>query len=183
VVYHDIDKAVPADRVSFVKASYTLYFITIFLLVYNVAMAIAGVVATSNGSNPGAKWTQQLILSILYLVLGVPGAFVVWHFQVYKAVQPRGTLNRYRVAYLGLWIAILFTAWLAIGLTGYGGAGFLYALTLKSSKTSSAPAYMSLASAICFTCQTLYFLWMFFRCWRYHNQDKGTSVMGVQLPV
>jgi hypothetical protein len=175
VVYHDISRAVPADRIGYAKSSYTTYFITIFVIFYNIICAIAAF-ASEGKDGDKTPYAEQMGVSLVHL-LGIPGAFLVWHFQVYKAVQPRGQLTRYGTAYLGICIAFVYNVFMAVGLPGYGGCGFLFAFACKQYKTSAAPFYMSLICAIIYCGLCIYFIFSFFRLRKYHRQDKSQTVV------
>jgi hypothetical protein len=185
VVYHDIDRAVPTDRIPFAKFSYGLYFFTIFLLMYNLVCCIVGIASDPKDNvNDKNDYSIQTGVSIIHL-LGIPGAFLLWHFQVYNAVQLRGTLNRYGTAYLGVGIAFLYTVFMAIGISGYGGAGWLFALTLRVYKKSDAPFYIVMVCAIFWTIKAICLFFMFFKLRRYHLQDKAArpTIAGIALPI
>lgn len=185
IVYHDIERAVPTDRIPFVKFSYYVYFFTIFQLIYNLVCCIAGVVADpKDGVFDKNDYAVNTGVSVIHL-LGIVGAFLVWHFQIYNAVQLRGSLNRYGTAYLGLGIAFLYSVFVAIGITGYGGAGWLYCLTLRSMKKSDAPWIMAAISASFWTLECIFFFFMFFKLRRYHSQDKAArpTIAGIALPI
>lgn len=182
VVHHNIERQVPPDRAPFAKASYTAYFCTIFFLCYNAICAIAALASSpKEGKTDETNYGMHLGVSCIHL-LGIPGAFMVWHFQVYKAVQTIGSLNRYGTAYLGIVIAFFYNVFMAIGLEAYGGCGWLFALKLKDVKESMAPFYMCLVNALFFTLQLIFFIYAFFKLRKYHRQDKAQSVAGVSLP-
>lgn len=176
IVYHDIKAAVSEERQGFAQTSYTNYFVTIFLLLYNLVVCIAGIASESRGGDQ-TPYGTHLGIGFLHL-LGIPGAFMVWHFQVYKAVQPQGALNRYSVAYLGLFIALFYDIFMAVGVTGYGGAGWLFCLLLKDAKANKAAFYMCLGSAILWTVQALFFIYMIWKLRQYHNVDKAAENSG-----
>ena len=173
IVYHDIEEAVPQDRKQFAKTSYGNYFFTIFLLCYNLLVAIAGI-ASENKVTDDTQYALHLGISFVHL-LGIPGAFLVWHFQLYKAVQPVGPLNRYSVAFLGLFIALLYDIFMAIGVVGYGAGGFWYAFVLRDKKQSKVPFYMCLVCAIFWAGQALFFLYVIFKLRSFKNIDKASA--------
>jgi hypothetical protein len=185
IVYHDIDRAVPTDRIPFVKFSYGNYFMTIFLILYNIAAAITGVMTdNAPGNTDDTSYQVHLGIACMFL-LGIPGAFLVWHFQVYQATQIFGTLNRYGTAYLGLFIGFCFAVFNTLGLVGYGGCGWLYANNMSKKKVSQAAFYVVLIGAIFWSAQCLIFVVMFFKLRRYHNEDKANrpSIAGIKLPI
>lgn len=185
VVFHKIDKAVPPDRIGYAKSSYTNYFITIFLICFNIICAIAAFASeTKESREDKVEYGKQLGTSFVH-ILGIPGAFVVWHYQVYLAVQPRGPLTRYGVAYLGLFIALLYNIFMAVGYSGYGACGLLFAFHLKDYKKSQVPFYLALVCGLLFAFQFIYFVFSIFRLRKYHRQDKAqllSNVAGVVLP-
>ena len=171
IVYHDIDEAVPQDRKSFAKTSYGNYFFTIFLLCYNLIVAIAGIASENSSAGDETEYGLHLGISFVHM-LGIPGAFMVWHFQIYKAVQTIGPLNRYSVAFLGVVIALLYDCFMAVGVTAYGGAGWMYAFTLKDKKVSKVPFYMCLVCAVFWTGQAIFFLYFIYKLSSYKSIDK-----------
>lgn len=177
IVYHDIDRAVPTDRISFAKWSYGVYFFTIFVLIYNLICCIIGVAQIGS-----TGYAVHCGIGVIHL-LGIPGAFLLWHFQVYTALQHRGSLNRYGLAYLGVGIAFLYTIFMALGLVGYGGAGWLFAFSMRGS--GDAGFIMSIISAAFWTIKIFFFFFMFIRLRRYHLQDKAAkpSIAGITLPI
>jgi hypothetical protein len=181
IVYHDIAKAVPADRMGYAKSSYTNYGVTIFIIVYNIICAIAGFATeTKQGVTDETSYSTHFGLSLLHL-LGIPGAFMVWHFQIYRAVQPVGQLTRYGTAYLGICIALLYDIFMAIGIPGFGGCGFMYALKLKDNKASEVPFILSIICAVFYSLQAVWFVWAWFRLRKYHRQDKTQQAPAFSL--
>ena len=180
IVYHDIDMAVPEERKRFAKFSYYNFFFTMVILVYNLVVSVAALAAkTQEGTEKSEVSTmgQHMGMAVPILLLGAPGAFLVWHFQLYKAIQPQNqrVRNRFGLAFLGLGIALLFDILQAVGIPGYGGCGWVYALWLRDRKNSSAPMYMCIASAILWTLQALSFLWMFLKLRWYYKADSPAS--------
>lgn len=176
IVYHDIDMAIPEDRKRFAKFSYTNYFATIFFLLYNLVVAIAALGAPNKGSigkNTSDKFGMHLGIAVPIFLLGMPGAFLVWHFQIYQAIQPQSQTVRkgFGLAFLGLGLALLFDILMAVGIPGYGGCGWVYAATLKSQKQNPVPAIMCVISAVFWTLQALSFVWMFMKLRGYYKAD------------
>ncbi|EPY23709.1 secretory carrier membrane protein 4 [Strigomonas culicis] len=119
IIYHNIREQVPVPQQRFMYALCGLYMTLIGLILYNI---IAALVTLFFG---GA--VIHFGLSFLYL-LGLPGAWIVWYFNVYSSVVK---LSRIRQVFsiLGLFLAFAFDAWMAIGINGLGGCGWLITIS------------------------------------------------------
>lgn len=183
IVYHSIESEVPTDRVSFVRGMYYTYYATCVLLIYN--LVCCGIAMGSQdkkegevpASDAGTDWTKHFGVSFVHL-LGIVFAFPVWYFPIYRAAS---TFDRQQssMALVGLVVALLYDAFMAVGLIGYGGAGFLFAMKLDKTKESRTPFYMGLASAVLWCVQAVVFVFALFRVRRYRRQDKDRQAGGV----
>ncbi|RNF26313.1 putative membrane-trafficking protein [Trypanosoma conorhini] len=160
-IYHNIKEQVPVPLQRFMYILCGLYISLLVLIVYNIVCAFVNFIL---GGNP-----MHFGLSFLYL-LGIPGAFIVWYYNAYCATT---TASRPRklLAYLGLFFGLAFDAWMAVGVSGFGGCGWIITLGI----TSRVPAFiMCLISSILWSLHGVLLFVMLLRFWRY-NPSGGTS--------
>ena len=169
LVYHSIPNEVPADRQRFVRGCYINYYITVALIILNIFTAGAGFWAPTSGQATAQPWAQHFGLSFLYL-LGVPGAFVIWYYQLYMACSRCD--GNYLLPLIGVGVGLLFDLYMAIGVVGYGGCGWLFVLAAQSDSAKTVPMYMAIAMSLLWMFQGLGFLFVLFRLWRYRKWDK-----------
>ncbi|KPA86595.1 hypothetical protein ABB37_00719 [Leptomonas pyrrhocoris] len=152
MIYHNIREQVPIPQQRFMYILAGCYVFLMFLILYNIVCAIVAFVFGGSALGFG--------LSFLYL-LGFPGAWMLWYYNVYCATV---YLSRPRqvVALFGLFLAFCFDAWMAVGVTNFGGMGFIYAL----SRTHNMPSFiMILVCAILWCCHGALMGYMFVRYW------------------
>lgn len=174
VVYHSIESEVPTDRVSFVRACYAMYYITAVFLVFNTVCAGVAMIspqAKDLTSDQKQDWSPHFGVSFVHL-LGIVFAFPVWYFPIYRALSTFDD-SQYKMALVGGCVALFYDAFMALGFIGYGGCGWLFAMKLQTTKDSQSPFYMGLTSAIVWTAQAVFFLWVLYRVRRYRRQDKN----------
>lgn len=180
MVYHSIPSEVPADRQKFVTSCYYNYFATIVFILYNLAVAGVAMGATSekiDGEKDTTPWGTHFGVGFVHL-LGIPGAFIAWYFQIYKACST-GIKTKYNLAYVGVSIAFLYDVFMALGFVGYGGCGFIFSMSARSKKSSQTPYIMGLVCAALWALQGIFFIWVFVRLRRYQRQDEQRRVEGV----
>jgi hypothetical protein len=160
LVYHDIKKEIGAERQSFVKWGFHNYWLTVFMLVYNCGVAVSMMVIKNKDGQKAPALESHLAISIIML-LGIPLAFVLWYWPVYKACA-LGSSGQHIMSYIGIVVAIIFNVIVTVGPVGFGGCGLLFGLKMQDAKGANA-FYPCLANAIVFGAQTAYFMWMFWR--------------------
>lgn len=163
LIYHNIREQVPVTQHRFMYILAGLYISLIVLILYNVAVATACFILGGSAMHFG--------LSFLYL-LGLPGAWITWYYNVYCAVV-YSSRPRQLVALLGLLLAVGFDAWMAVGVKGFGGCGWLYAL---STTGNVVPFVLLLISSICWTLHGVLMFIMFARYWRVSGALLKNSV-------
>ncbi|KAG5492895.1 hypothetical protein JKF63_01475 [Porcisia hertigi] len=122
VVYHNIREQVPVPQQRFMYILAGLYIALMVLVFYNIVASL--VVFILGGS------AMHFALSFLYL-LGLPGAWITWYYNVYCAIvytsRPRVLLSMF-----GLFVGAAFDIWMAVGVSGFGGCGWIYGIHLKN---------------------------------------------------
>lgn len=134
-----------------------LYLTVVALIIYNIVSALVNFILGGNLMHFG--------LSFLYL-LGLPGAWICWYYNVYCAIV-YSSRPRQLVGLFGLFIGIAFDAWMAIGLNGYGGCGWV--ITINRNKNLISFILLIIA-AILWTLHGLLLFVMFCRFWRVSNR-------------
>lgn len=152
MIYHNIREQVPVPQQRFMYILAGCYVTLMILIIYNIVAAVVAFIFGGSALGFG--------LSFLYL-LGLPGGWIVWYYNVYCATvyssRPRQVL-----ALLGLLVALAFDAWMAVGVTGFGGMGYIYAI----SRAGSLPGFvMVLVAAILWSCHFVLMGYVFIRYW------------------
>jgi hypothetical protein len=169
VVYHDIDVEVPPERQRFARFCFVNYWITFGLIIWNIATSAAGF-GTPDSAPSSTSWGTQFGVSFLYL-LGIPGAFVVWYFSIYTALSKRMG-SKYSLSFLGLVVAFIFNVFIAVGILGYGGCGWLFTVAASSTKANAAPMVMGLINSIGWSVQAGFFVYMIGKIKTFSVVDK-----------
>eukprot|EP00760_Papus_ankaliazontas_P034044 PhM_4_TR6910/c0_g1_i1/m.28211/K19995/SCAMP; secretory carrier-associated membrane protein len=171
VVRHDIDQTIPPARAGFMRMLFGFYYIASLVLVFNLACTIAAAASPSK-DNSSSSFMTQFGVSVVHL-LGIPGAFILWYYPTYTAL---GTGKSYFVCQVGLTVAFFYHLFMALGIMGYGAAGWLFAFTVKDEKEGGVAFGMALVCAFLFTSATGYLAWVFVRVRKYSLEDKATSI-------
>ncbi|AYU83284.1 membrane trafficking protein [Leishmania donovani] len=153
VIYHNIREQVPVTQQRFMYILAGLYVTLMALIIYNI---VAALVAFALGGS-----ALHFGLSFVYL-LGLPGAWISWYYNVYCAIV-YASRSRQLIALLGLLVGVVFDVWMTIGITGFGGCGWIYALSLTR---NVAPFVLVLISAILWPLHGFALCVMLLRYWR-----------------
>eukprot|EP01065_Artemidia_motanka_P001624 TRINITY_DN10742_c0_g1_i1.p1 TRINITY_DN10742_c0_g1~~TRINITY_DN10742_c0_g1_i1.p1 ORF type:complete len:427 (+),score=115.22 TRINITY_DN10742_c0_g1_i1:160-1440(+) len=170
-VYHSIENDAPVDRQPFLKRMYRNYFATGFLLAFQCLTALIALV--TKGDEDG-DWTAHFGFSIVYLI-GIPGAFVVWYWPCYVAVCRRN-LMRYRMALIGFIFGGGFAAYMALGVPGHGGGGYVIALIMFGADGMMLAAVFGLVCAVGWSLEVVFFVYNFYRLRRWYNVDSESPL-------
>jgi hypothetical protein len=165
-LHHDIEAAVPETNGAraLVKETYYHWIVCCGLLLYNSVVALVALLSpvTAGASITTTNSAQHFGISILYLVAGIPGAFAVWYYQVYRALAepPRTSIT---FAQVGIAVGFLFTVFLAIGISTLGGCGWMYAIGLFGARKAPVAAIMACVSAGLFSAEACVFMRAFYK--------------------
>ncbi|XP_074356843.1 secretory carrier-associated membrane protein 1-like [Apium graveolens] len=85
IIHHDIPNEIPVHLQKLQYVAFSTYLGLILCLVWNF---VAVTVAWSNG-----KGVQIWLLAIIYIVSGVPGAYVCWYRPLYRAMRTDSALK------------------------------------------------------------------------------------------
>lgn len=159
VVYHDIMAEVAPERQRFAKVTFGAYLAICILIPLNIIAALIGF-ATPNkpSADSGSTWGTHFGVSFLYL-LGVPGAFMVWYYQVYSGIT-KGESGTYTQATLGVFLGFAFDVFMAIGIFGFGGCGWLYIVAAQTDKSNVATTAVSVITSVAWSAHACVFLYI-----------------------
>ncbi|CCW64380.1 unnamed protein product [Phytomonas sp. EM1] len=150
LIYHSIKLQIPVHYQRFMYTVCGLYISLIALILFNIVAATVYLVFGGGLMHFG--------FSFIYLV-GLPGAWMVWYYSTYLVFAEGSTVRRI-AAIIGLLIGTVYDIWMAIGLTGLGGCGWIVAI-LNTSKTI--PFILLLIAAILWTLHAVIFFSTFLR--------------------
>eukprot|EP01060_Flectonema_neradi_P011435 TRINITY_DN18506_c0_g1_i1.p1 TRINITY_DN18506_c0_g1~~TRINITY_DN18506_c0_g1_i1.p1 ORF type:complete len:396 (+),score=92.38 TRINITY_DN18506_c0_g1_i1:69-1256(+) len=171
-VYHDIEGDIIPVRVRFIKVLYASYYLTIFLLIFQSICCFTALLSTTKEKkedDDDIPWVEHFVVSLLNLV-GICFAFMLWYWPTYQAVSTR-VPGKYRMAYFGLAIAVLYDFLMAFGYPGHGGAGIYFAVKVFDFKESGTGGYMCLICAAFWIIQGIYFIRVLMRLQVWRNED------------
>lgn len=153
LIYHNIREQVPVPQQRFMYILCGLYLTLIVLILYNIVAAFVCFILGGSAMHFG--------LSFLYL-LGLPGAWVLWYYNVYIATT-ESSRPRQVLAIFGLFLAVAFDAWMAVGVPGFGGCGWIVCITNVGAIVRF---ILLLVAAILWTLHGLVMLVMMIRYWK-----------------
>jgi len=175
MVHHDILGDIRSERVGFIRAMYANYWYTIFLIFANIIAALIIMIVPKVADAPeqkgGEKFTQHFGTSIVHL-LGVPFAFIIWYWPIYKACKTCSP-GQYIMGFIGSTLAVAYDAFCVVGLVGYGGCGFGFMGEAKAQK-GDIGLYCGLIITILYLLQAVFFIWAFYKLIRLFKQDKAS---------
>lgn len=117
VLYHSISDEIPLTLQSMVKKLYFTLFLTWTCLVWNVVTCCTEWGETGDGGT-------DPIWSVVWVLLGCPGAWHVWYKPVYDAAKG-GASRKYLLFFCGFGMHLLFMLYLGIGTPSSGAGGLL----------------------------------------------------------
>lgn len=159
IVRHDIVGDIIPERQRFAKISFASYIALCVLVVVNIIAAVIGF-ASPQKDNAGSKstWGTHFGVSFLYL-LGIPGAFMLWYFPLYTGLA-KGNSGKYTLAAFGVFLAFCFSAFMAVGIFGFGGCGFLFVVAAQTDKTNPATTIVGIIVAVGWAAHAVLFLYI-----------------------
>lgn len=184
IVFHDIVADVPASRQGFVKLAFGLWWATVATIVINFALCLVVLLLPSLDSE-SAKGSDSSLLSrhvglAAAYITGVPVSFLVWYWQLYKAVCLHSSVT-YVAAFIGLFIGFAWAVFMAIGIVGLGGCGAALASFAISEKGTGA-AVPVIVSCVLWGLEAIIFIVLAVRLKKYYNED-GASLEEAQRDV
>lgn len=170
IFFHSIVGEVPSDRVRFVRLCYFNYYGLCVLLIFNFVTALTAFASKSSGSS--YAWGGHFGASIP-LLFGIIGAFLTWYYPIYKALS---TGAGYISATVGTAVGFLFAAFMAVGVIGYGGCGWLFVTGVLTGKDSGAATALAIICAVLWTLEAAIFFAKFIVVGRYRREDGSEEM-------
>jgi secretory carrier-associated membrane protein len=159
LVRHDIVGDISPERQRFAKICFGSYIALCVIIFLNIIAAVIGF-ASPQKDNADSKstWGTHFGVSFLYL-LGIPGAFMLWYFPLYTGLA-KGKSGKYTLASFGVFLAFCFSAFMAVGIFGFGGCGFLFVVAAQTDKRNSATTIVGIIVAIAWAAHAVLFLYI-----------------------
>eukprot|EP01064_Diplonema_japonicum_P038966 TRINITY_DN963_c1_g1_i1.p1 TRINITY_DN963_c1_g1~~TRINITY_DN963_c1_g1_i1.p1 ORF type:complete len:399 (+),score=60.75 TRINITY_DN963_c1_g1_i1:49-1197(+) len=176
-VYHDINSDILPARQGFMRRLYFSYYLICVTIVYQVCVDLGALLASNKDEkdNDEPSWGAHFGVSLIYL-LGICFAFMLWYWPIYQAVSHR-VPSKYRMATLGLCIAILFDVIMIVGFVGHGGCGVLFAAAVTDWKDSSAIVWMVWIGTIFWGIHLIILIFSAYRLKRFYDEDLLRSIL------
>lgn len=134
IAHHDIAGEIPAHLQVMVKFAYWSFLGLVLCLLLNWIGCLVAMTAGGRG------WTTFL-WGTIYVLGGVPGAFVLWYMRLYNA-SIKDSAFGYAIFFLGYLANVIFCAWSAIAppiINQYSHTGFWVATEMLDSKKNGNP--------------------------------------------
>jgi hypothetical protein len=160
IVYHNIEEDIPEQGRWLVTRFFlawksmnrlSLIIVACFTYILNMAGAIA-LLATQSES-AGANFG----IALAFMLLGVPLSFAFWYRSIYVGVKHDRSVS-FMLFYFNFGIHLAAMTILAIGVPGWGGAGFIYMIS-SFGRNEVGAGVMCLLGFIALSLQVLYGLW------------------------
>ncbi|KAI9355953.1 scamp family-domain-containing protein, partial [Zopfochytrium polystomum] len=121
LVYHDIQNDIPEAGRWLVKRLFMAWWLSTATYVINFCAAFGLLIAKaeSGGGTFG--------LALVIMLVGTPVSFVFWYQPVYNGVKRDRSISFF-LFFFNYGFHLAFSALLAIGIPGWGGAGVIYTL-------------------------------------------------------
>lgn len=116
--YHDISADIPIQSQRTCKMVFYIWQLYVFTLLFNFICALA--LLCDSGANGGVTFG----VALLYLVIFPPMSFLFWYRPLYKALKNDSSFN-YFLFFFMFFFQIIFCALYAIGIPGFGSAGWI----------------------------------------------------------
>lgn len=171
MIYHDIQRDIPENGRQLVKRVYFGWYIAVWVYLINAIASFS--LMTSKATGAGGNFGMALIV----LLIGTPVSFVFWYKPLYDGVKFNRSMNIF-IFFLCYGFHILIAGIFAVGVQGWGGAGFIYVLEALTAGqiVSSVLSVISFASMVF---EVIYGLWQIKGVQAYYR-SKGMSVEKAQ---
>ncbi|KAJ3014766.1 hypothetical protein HKX48_004971 [Thoreauomyces humboldtii] len=153
--HHDIETDIPEAGRSIVRNIYRLWLGVMALLVWNMLACM--VLLISHPSNM-PNVASDFGVSLIYIFFIGSASLYTWYRPVYMAFQSNAALYFY-LFLLFNGMHILFSAYMAVGIPGSGGAGFINLLAVATDAKWVATVFCAIAFGG-WVFGTVYSLWM-----------------------
>lgn len=110
ILRHDIAGDIPGELQNSVKLVYVSYVGEAFCFAWTVLSTTAALFGASEDAHDDHKILQAWLLSIIYMVVGIPMGFLLWYMRLYNAAQKDRALT-YFFFFIFYSVHILWCVW------------------------------------------------------------------------
>ncbi|TPX37646.1 hypothetical protein SmJEL517_g00779 [Synchytrium microbalum] len=171
IVYHDIEKDMPTPAAkALMKQAFSLWHIGAASYVMNFIAAFSLLVTKADGAS------QTFGLSLMIMLIGIPVSFNFWYMALYNGVKRDRSINFF-LFFVNFGFHLAAAILLSIGISGWGGAGLIYALAQFSNNIGS--AVLCVIAFVVFAVEILYGLW-FLKNASFYYRNQGMTLAKAQ---
>lgn len=176
LVRHDIMGDIVPERQRFAKVCYGSYIFLCVNILLNILAALIGFASPQKPSAQDSKdvWGTHFGVSFLYL-LGIPGAFMLWYFPLYTGLA-KGNSGKYTLASFGVFLAFCLSVFMAVGIFGFGGCGFLFVVAAQTDKNNVATTIVGVIIAVAWSAHAVLFLYIWPKLRKFSAIDQVRSL-------
>eukprot|EP00887_Chlorella_sp_A99_P001929 scaffold18.g1929.t1 len=153
ILHHDIAGEVPAANQGMVRRCYWAWLGLIWCMFFNFVCVSAALIGI--GSDKTGSW----LWSIIWMLGGVPGAYILWYARIYNAAIKDSAFG-YAVFFAGFMANLVFCIWSAVAppiLSSWSHAGFMSAISAIGDNTGVGVMYF--IGAAFWSLESLWSLW------------------------
>ena len=110
ILRHDIAKDIPPQMQNSVKLVYVSFVFGVLCFFWTFLCTTAALFGASEDAHDDHKILQAWLLSAIYAVAGIPGAFVLWYMRLYVAAQKDRAMT-YFMFFLFYFVHIMWCGW------------------------------------------------------------------------
>jgi hypothetical protein len=183
VVFHSIEAEVPLERHAVLRLAFGSWVALCIMLLFNCGLAFAAVVIpTKLDKTHNSAIAQTFGVSVLFMLAGIPLGFIFPYWMMYRAAGGAGSVHHY-LARAGLLVAVLFDAFIAIGVMGYGGCGFVYGSTVSDEWVKGKPGLLvaSIVCSVAFIAHGIVSMYLLYKFWCVYSDEDAVSVQAAQV--
>ncbi|KAJ3037941.1 hypothetical protein HDV00_001220 [Rhizophlyctis rosea] len=174
LVYHNIDDEVPEQYRPTAHKIFKLWLATAALLLWNMIACLTLLVShPDNMPNVASDFG----VSLVYVPFIIISSFYLWYRPVYLAYA-RNTALYFYVYLLFGGLHVLFAFYMAVGIPGSGGAGFINTLAVITNGKIVAGVFCAIALGG-WICNGLWCLWMW-KSVHSHNSAAGHTLQSAR---
>jgi len=139
IIYHNIVEDIPEDRQKLIRRAYWTWFATGICFLWNLFTVASALVVQGSGAD-----IASTILAAIEVAFFIPMSFLIYRI-LYQAAR-RGRPSLYFVYFITMFLEVVVFVWEGIGLSSWGGGGFVLMLSLFNQKHTA----VGIFSVICF---------------------------------
>ncbi|KAI9190284.1 hypothetical protein H9P43_001717 [Blastocladiella emersonii ATCC 22665] len=131
ILYHSIEKEIPAKGRPVVQRMYYLWMFSVWTYVINCIACLSALITKHSAGG------SMFVMSFLIMVIGVPTSWSFWYKQLYDGARDDKSI-RFFLFFLNFAFHLGATVILGVGVPGWGGAGIIVTIEQFSQNLGSA---------------------------------------------